>query len=73
MDDPQVVARGMVVDVEHPRAGRIRVNGVPVKLSDTPGGVRTPPPVLGEHTDAVLQELGLGPDEVAALRRDGAI
>ena len=72
MDDPQVVARGMVVDVEHPRAGRIRVNGVPVKLSDTPGRADAPP-VLGEHTDAVLQELGLGPDEVAALRRDGAI
>jgi formyl-CoA transferase/CoA:oxalate CoA-transferase len=73
MDDPQVRARGMVVEVEHPRAGRIRVNGVPVKLSDTPGGVRTPPPALGEHTEAVLGELGLGPEDVAALRRDGVI
>ncbi|HLN13497.1 MAG TPA: CoA transferase [bacterium] len=73
MEDPQVLARGMVVELEHPRAGRIRVNGVPVKLSETPGDVRTPPPALGEHTDAVLRELGLRPDEVAALRRDGAI
>ena len=45
MEDPQVLARGMVVEVDHPRAGRIRVNGVPVKLSETPGDVRTPPPV----------------------------
>jgi len=73
MDDPQVRHREMVVDLDHPRAGRIRVNGVPVKLSETPGSVRTPPPVLGEHTEAVLRELGVGAGEVAALRDEGVI
>jgi len=73
MEDPQVRHREMVVDLDHPRAGRIRVNGVPVKLSDTPGSVRTPPPALGEHTEAVLRELGVGADEVAALRDEEVI
>jgi crotonobetainyl-CoA:carnitine CoA-transferase CaiB-like acyl-CoA transferase len=73
MEDPQVRHREMVVEVEHPRAGRVRVNGVPVKFSETPGGVIAPPPVLGEHSDAVLLELGCDGAEIAALRRDGVI
>ncbi len=73
MTDPQVQARDMVVEVEHPRAGRVRVTGVPVKLSATPGAVRTPPPALGEHTHAVLRELGVGDEEIAALRTEGVI
>ncbi len=73
MTDPQVLHREMVVDLEHPRAGRIKVNGVPVKLSETPGAVRMPPPVLGEHTDEVLRGLGVSADELAALRAEGVI
>ncbi len=73
MTDPQVLHREMVVNLEHPRAGRITVNGVPVKLSETPGAVRTPPPVLGEHTDEVLGGLGVRPDELAALRAEGVL
>jgi crotonobetainyl-CoA:carnitine CoA-transferase CaiB-like acyl-CoA transferase len=73
MEDPQVRHREMVVEVEHPRAGRVRVNGVPVKFSETPGGVMAPPPVLGEHSDAVLLELGCDDAEISALRRDGVI
>ncbi len=73
MTDPQVRARGMVVEVEHPRAGAVRVTGVPVKLSATPGAIRTPPPALGEHTHTVLRELGLGDEEIAALRTEGVI
>ncbi len=73
MEDPQVHHREMVVEVAHPRAGLIRVNGVPVKFSETPGGVVTPPPTLGEHTEAVARELGYDAAEIAGLRRDGVI
>jgi len=70
---PQVQARGMVVPLSHPAAGDIRVTGVPVRLSDTPGAVRTPPPRLGEHTRAVLAEvLGLDATAVDALVAEGA-
>jgi crotonobetainyl-CoA:carnitine CoA-transferase CaiB-like acyl-CoA transferase len=54
---PQTLAREMVVEVEHPTAGRVKVLGVPVKFSDTPAKVRTPAPLLGQHTDEVLGEL----------------
>jgi formyl-CoA transferase/CoA:oxalate CoA-transferase len=70
---PQVLARHMVVPVEHPSAGAVRVTGVPFGLSETPAAVRTPPPQLGEHTDAVLAELlGLDAGELSRLRADGA-
>jgi formyl-CoA transferase/CoA:oxalate CoA-transferase len=53
---PQVLARRMVVDVDHPRAGRLKLTGVPVKFEATPGAVVRPPPGLGEHTREVLVE-----------------
>ena len=71
--DPQILERAMVVALDHPIAGTIRQLGVPIKLGDTPGAVRTPPPVLGQHTGAILGELGIVDDEVARLRADGAI
>jgi crotonobetainyl-CoA:carnitine CoA-transferase CaiB-like acyl-CoA transferase len=73
-ESPQVQARDMVVPLEHPQAGPIRVTGVPIKLSDTPGAVSTPPPRLGEHTAQVLHDwLQLPASEVEALRRDGVV
>ena len=63
----------MVIALEHPVAGAIRQLGVPVKLGDTPGAVRTPPPVLGQHTGAVLGELGFSETEAARLKNDGAV
>jgi formyl-CoA transferase/CoA:oxalate CoA-transferase len=70
---PQVLARQMVVPVEHATAGAVRVTGVPFRLSETPGAVRSPPPRLGEHTDSALGEvLGLSADELVRLRADGA-
>ena len=70
---PQVKARGSMVEVNHPSAGKVRVVGVPVRLSETPGSVRTPSPSLGEHTDEVLRELlDLNAKEIAALRAAGA-
>jgi len=60
--------------MDHPRAGKVRMVGAPVRLSETPGSVRTPAPMLGEHTDLVLRELlGLAAEDIAALRAAGAI
>jgi crotonobetainyl-CoA:carnitine CoA-transferase CaiB-like acyl-CoA transferase len=71
---PQVRARGALVECDHPIAGAARVAGPPVKLSDTPGSIRLPAPLLGQHTDWLLRErLGLGEEEVARLRSVGAI
>ncbi len=71
--DPQIHAREMVAQLEHATIGPLRMLGIPVKLSDTPGAVRTPPPRLGQHTDAVLQELGLSAAAIADLRRQKVI
>jgi crotonobetainyl-CoA:carnitine CoA-transferase CaiB-like acyl-CoA transferase len=73
-DDPQVQARSMIAEVEHAAAGLLKVLGTPLKLSDTPGSIRTAPPVLGQHTESVLTgDLGLTSDEVAQLRGKGVI
>ena len=67
-------ARDMIVTLPHPSAGSVTVMGVPVKLHATPGGARTAPPRLGEHTDAVLTKLaGLRPSGIARLRREGVV
>ena len=71
--DPQLLERAMVVALDHPVAGAIRQLGVPIKMGGTPGAVRTPPPALGQHTAAVLGELGYGDAEIAGLRAGGAI
>jgi formyl-CoA transferase len=71
--DPHTLAREMVVDLVHPGAGRIKNLGVPMKLSDTPGAVDRPAPLLGEHTDAILAELGYDERERRGLRAHGII
>jgi len=74
VDHPQVHARGALVACRHPTAGTVRVVGPPVRLSETPGAVRTPAPRLGEHTDEVLHDrLGLSDEEIERLRREGVI
>lgn len=70
---PQVRHRQMVAEVDHPTAGRIGQTGVPVKLSETPGRLRAAPPVLGQHTDAILRELGMSAREIATLRQEKVI
>jgi crotonobetainyl-CoA:carnitine CoA-transferase CaiB-like acyl-CoA transferase len=70
---PQVVARGMVTEVEHPTAGTVRTVGSPVKLSASPPQVRTPPPSHGQHTDDVLTAVGAGPELLADLRSRGVL
>jgi crotonobetainyl-CoA:carnitine CoA-transferase CaiB-like acyl-CoA transferase len=67
-------ARGMIQALEHQKAGRITVMGVPIKLHGTPGEVKTPPPTLGQHTDQVLKSLlKLKPAQVAKLHAEGAV
>ena len=74
LSEPQVLAREMVVEVDVPVAGPTKVTGVPIKLSETPGSVRTPPPTLGQHTEEVLESV-LGMDEAQrnALRQEGVV
>src|SRR5262245_10302363 len=71
--DPQVVARHMVVDVEDRRYGTVRQAGVAIKLSETPGSIRHVGPMLGEHTEAVLETLGYSAAECAQLRQAGTV
>jgi len=71
---PQVAARDAMVESTHEVAGAVRMTAPPVRMSETPGSVRTPAPLLGEHTTAVLRErLALGDEEIARLRRAGVI
>ncbi len=73
-DDPQLQAREMIARVEHATIGQLRTLGVNVKLSATPGAVRTAPPTLGQHTDKVLAgDLDLSADAIAALRQQQVI
>jgi formyl-CoA transferase len=67
--DPHVSARQMVVDVDHPTLGRLRTLGTPLKLSETPLDPRRRAPLLGEHTELVLRELGLTDQELMQLKR----
>ncbi len=70
--DPQTRAREMVTTVDHPRAGPTETIGLPVKFSETPGGVRVAAPLLGQHTRAVLTEAGCSDAEIDALIATGA-
>ncbi len=71
--DPHLQDRGMVIEVDHPRWGKSKQIGFPIKFSDTPWQIRIPAACLGDHTDEVLAELGYTADEVERLRREGAI
>jgi len=74
VDHPQVTARGILVESEHPVAGTVRMVGPRVKFSETPGAIWRPAPLLDQHTDEVLGErLGLDARELARLRVAGAI
>ena len=73
--DPHVIAREMVIEMDHPATGSkpMKLIANPIKLSATPPTYRKPPPLLGEHTDEVLQEAGLSADEIAKLKEDGTV
>ncbi|MEE8158477.1 MAG: CaiB/BaiF CoA-transferase family protein [Dehalococcoidia bacterium] len=67
--DPQVKARDMLLEVQHPSAGKIKQTGIPIKFSATPGSIDSPPPLLGQQSKEILLELGYSQDEVEALER----
>ncbi|POD74261.1 CoA transferase [Pseudomonas syringae group genomosp. 3] len=72
--DPHVVARGLAIELPHALGGKVPQVASPIRLSETPVEYRRAPPMLGEHTDVVLEELlGLGGDEVASLRAAGVL
>lgn len=73
LEHPQVKHREMVVELPHASMGMVRLLGLPVKLSETPGAIHRVPPRFGEHTDEVLRELGIGDAELAQLRASGVI
>jgi formyl-CoA transferase len=72
--DPQVLARQMLVEMVHPKIGKFKLVGSPMKLSKTPVQYRIPPPLLGEHTESVLQEvLGYDKEKIARLKEGKVI
>jgi len=72
LDSELVRARQMVVEIDQPRLGTVRQLGTPVKMSRTPADPTRPAPAFGEHTDAVLAEVGYGDEEIAAMKESGA-
>jgi crotonobetainyl-CoA:carnitine CoA-transferase CaiB-like acyl-CoA transferase len=73
LSSEQVLARHMVATVPHPEIDEVDLLGVPFRFAATPASIRRPPPLLGEHTNEVLAELGVTPAEIAGLRTDGVI
>ncbi|TGE39299.1 CoA transferase [Desulfosporosinus fructosivorans] len=71
--DPQVIHRGMIQEVEHPTIGNLKLLGIPVKLSETPGSVRMAPPTLGQNNIEVLSRLGYSPEDITVLKDKGVI
>jgi len=71
LQDPQTLARSAIVEIQHPLIGAARSIANPIKMSATPVLYRYPPPLLGEHSAAILRELGISNDEIVKLQREG--
>ena len=73
LEDPHIQAREMVVQLTHPEYGPLRMLGIPIKLSDTPGVVENAPPRFGEHNREVLLKLGYTEEEIRGFAETGAV
>ena len=73
LEFPQTLARDMVVEVEHSKIGPVKTVGFPVKFSETPTSIDRGAPLLGEHTQEVLADLGYTDGEIETLKRSGAV
>lgn len=74
LENEQVLAREMIVEVEHPKAGKLKMPGVAIKLSETPGEIRMAAPLLGEHGEEILKKyLGYDENMVNSLKADGVL
>lgn len=71
--DPQVHHMAMVQSVSHPEIPDLKLSGIPVRFSETPGTIQSPPPLLGEHTDEILSDLGYRGEQIVALRQAGVV
>jgi crotonobetainyl-CoA:carnitine CoA-transferase CaiB-like acyl-CoA transferase len=72
-NDPQVQHLQAFTEIEHPRAGKIKVTNIPFRMSKTPGSIRRPAPLTGQHSEEILREVGLSEAQIEALRQRGAI
>jgi crotonobetainyl-CoA:carnitine CoA-transferase CaiB-like acyl-CoA transferase len=74
VDNPHLADRGQILSMDHPKAGAVPMQGFSVQFGESPMRLRHPPPMLGEHTNAILQEwLALTPDRITQLRACGAV
>ncbi|HYB19326.1 MAG TPA: CoA transferase, partial [Thermodesulfobacteriota bacterium] len=73
IEDPHLNTRGYFLEVEHPIIGKAKISGFPFKLSKTPGQIDRPSPLVGEHNELILGNLGISKEEVERLRKEGAI
>jgi CoA:oxalate CoA-transferase len=71
--DPQVLHQKMLLEMDHPTVGKMKTLGFPAKLSQTPAQLGLPPPLIGQHTEEVLKELGYGADAIATMQADGVV
>ena len=70
-EDPQALAREMIVETDHPKAGKVKTLGLPVKFSATPGGITRPAPLLGQHSRAILAEIGYNEQQIEQMAAQG--
>ena len=71
--DDHVIHRNMLHEIDHPRIGKLKNIGIPVKLSETPATIRRPPPSLGEHTNEILNSIGYSKGQIENLRNNKVI